>query len=218
MKIEIWADVTCPWCALGLHRLDRALAAFPHRDQVEIVHHSFQLDPDASETPQSVHDMMKKKHGMADAEFHTSTASIEALAAADGLTPFHVADNVVANTSLAHELLALAVEHRLSEPSWKRLYRAYFGEQRPIFDVESLVELGTEIGLPPEEVREALTDRRYRDKVLADVQAAQALGSTGVPFVVIDQHFSVAGAQSIDVFREALERAWREQPQTVVVA
>ena len=216
MKIEIWADLICPWCGLGLHRLDRALAAFAHRDQVEIVHHSFQLDPDASETPQPVSELLKKKYDLTDAEFHASTAKLEALAAADDLTPYHVGDNVVGNTSLAHELAALAADRRLSEPTWKRLYRAYFGEQRPIFDVESLVELGGEIGLDPVEVREALTDRRYRERVLADGAEAQALGSTGVPFVVIDRRISVAGAQSIDVFREALERAWREQPQSVI--
>jgi len=215
MKIEIWADLICPWCGLGLHRLERALAAFAHRDQVEIVHHSFQLDPDASETPQPVSDLLKKKYGLDDAAFHASTGKLEALAAADHLTPYHVADNVVGNTSLAHELLALAADRRLSEPGWKRLYRAYFGEQRPIFDVESLVELGSEIGLDPVETREALTDRRYRDRVVADGEAAQALGSTGVPFVVIDRRVVVAGAQSIDVFREALEHAWREQPQSV---
>jgi predicted DsbA family dithiol-disulfide isomerase len=216
MKIEIWADVICPWCGLGLHRLERALADFPHRDRVEIVHHSFQLDPDAPDKPQPVHEMLKKKYDLNETELHASTDRIETLAAADDLTPYHVGDNIVGNTGLAHELLALAAERRLSEPAWKRLYRAYFGEQRPIFDVESLVELGGEIGLDPAEVREALTDRRYRDKVIADGAEAQALGSTGVPLVVIDRRIAVAGAQSIEVFREALEQAWREQAQPVV--
>ncbi|MGX1364975.1 putative DsbA family dithiol-disulfide isomerase [Streptomyces canus] len=43
MKIEIWAEVTCPWCGLGSHRLDRAVERFEHGDEVEVVHHSFPL-------------------------------------------------------------------------------------------------------------------------------------------------------------------------------
>ena len=45
MQVEIWSDVVCPWCYIGKRRLETALAKFPHRDQVEVVWRSFQLDP-----------------------------------------------------------------------------------------------------------------------------------------------------------------------------
>ena len=47
MQVEIWSDVVCPWCYLGKRRFEKALAGFPHRDEVTIVHRSFQLDPSA---------------------------------------------------------------------------------------------------------------------------------------------------------------------------
>ncbi|KPC94340.1 hypothetical protein ADL27_14995, partial [Streptomyces sp. NRRL F-6602] len=45
MRVEIWSDIACPWCYVGKARFDKALAAFPHRDRIEVVHRSFELDP-----------------------------------------------------------------------------------------------------------------------------------------------------------------------------
>src|SRR5690606_34555408 len=45
MQIDIWSDIACPWCYIGKRRLERALADYPHRDEVEVTWHSYQLDP-----------------------------------------------------------------------------------------------------------------------------------------------------------------------------
>jgi predicted DsbA family dithiol-disulfide isomerase len=211
VNIEIWSDVICPWCGLGQHRLDAALAAFPHRDGVTVTHRSFQLDPSAPAATRPVRDMLRQKYGMNDAQLDASARRIEALAAADGLQPYHVGDNRVGNTRLAHELLAFAAERGREDAAWKRLYRAYFGEVRSIFDVDALVALAEDIGLDGTEARDALTTGRYTAKVEADGREARRLGCTGVPFVVIDRRFAVAGAQPLETFRAALERGWREQ-------
>lgn len=218
MKIEIWSDLICPWCGLGQHRLEQALAGFAHRDQVEVVHRSFQLDPNAPVTPQTSRELLTKKYGMREPQLQATFDRIEGMAASEGLTPYIVGDNIVGNTSLAHELLALASERGLEDTAWKHLYRAYFGERRSIFDLDALVQLGTEIGLDPAEVRAALTDRRYQAKVTAEGREAQQLGSSGVPFVVIDRRYAIAGAQPVEAFREVIERAWAEHPAPIVVA
>lgn len=215
MKVEIWSDLICPWCGLGQHRLDRALAAFEHAEHVEVVHRSFQLDPGAPQEPEPVARMLAKK-GMPPAQVSAMTRRVEALAAADGLSPYIVGDNIVGNTRLAHELLAMASERGLEAAAWERLYRAYFGEQRSIFDVESLVTLAGEIGLDPEEARAALTDGRYRARVEADGAEARALGCNGVPFVVLDRRYAVSGAQAVDVFLNALRQAWGDRPVPIV--
>lgn len=218
MKIEIWSDVICPFCGIGQHRLDAALADFPHRDQVQVVHRSFQLDPSyPAGAPRPAKEMLRTKYRMSDAEVRANTARIEAMAAADGLSPYKVGDNLVGNTRMAHELLAFAAERGLEDAAWKRLYRAYFGEGRSIFDLDALVALGVEIGLDAGEAREALTSGRYAAKVEADGREARALGATGVPFVVIDRRNGVAGAQPLEAFRSALARAWRENPTPLVV-
>jgi len=218
MKIEIWSDVICPFCGIGQHRLDTALADFAHRENVEVVHRSFQLDPSfPAGTTVSVRDMLRKKYGMTDAQLRGQTERIEAMAAADGLTPYKVGENQAGNTRLAHELLAFAAERGLEAAAWNRLYKAYFGESRSIFDLDALVALGVDIGLDAGEIREALTSGRYTAKVEADGREARELGATGVPFVVIDRRIGIAGAQPLEAFRGALDKAWREHPTPLVM-
>ncbi|MBA3542087.1 MAG: DsbA family oxidoreductase [Deltaproteobacteria bacterium] len=218
MKIEIWSDLICPWCGLGQHRLEQALAGFAHREQVEVVHRSFQLDPGASSTPQTARELLTTKYGMKEPQLAATFARIEGMAASEGLAPYIVGNNVVGNTSLAHQLLAFASERGLEDAAWKHLYRAYFGERRSIFGIDALVELGSELGLDVTELRAALTEGRYQPRVDAEGREAQELGSTGVPFVVIDRRYAVAGAQPVEAFREAIERAWREHPTPIVIA
>ncbi|HEY8947168.1 MAG TPA: DsbA family oxidoreductase, partial [Polyangiaceae bacterium] len=186
MNVEIWSDLICPWCGVGQRRLERAIEGFEHREQVAVRHRSFELDPRPRQTVRSVREMLKEKYGWSPAQMEAAFQRIEGLAAEEGIRPYHVGDNLSGNTRLAHELLAFASQQGKEHHAWARLYRAYFGEQRSIFDVDSLVALGGELGLDMEEVRLSLSDGRFSETVLADEREARALGCTGVPFVVID--------------------------------
>ncbi len=215
MTVEIWADIICPWCGLGEHRFETALREFAHRDAVEVVHRSFQLDP--TMTPgatETVREHLGRKFGLGAAggtdRIADMTRNIESMAAAEGLQPYHVLDNVTGNTSLAHELLAYATTQGRNADAWHRISRAYFGEQQSIFDTESLVALATQMGLDPGPVREALETRQYKGQVERDGAEARELGATGVPFFVIDRRYGVMGAQGADVLLGALQQAWHE--------
>ena len=96
----------------------------------------------------------------------------------------------------------------------ERLYRAYFTEQRSVFDRDSLVALAGEAGLDETEARDVLERDAYVDAVAADVREARSLGVSGVPFFVIDGRYGVSGAQATEVFSEALARAWDERATT----
>ncbi len=93
----------------------------------------------------------------------------------------------------------------------ERLYRAYFTEQRSIFDLESLVTLGAETGLDPDEARQALDSGAFVEAVADDLREARSLGITGVPFFVIDGRYGISGAQQAEVFSQALARVWEER-------
>jgi len=219
LKIEIWSDVICPWCGLGQHRLDAALADFAHKADVEIVHRSFQLDPSFPVgTTVTSREMLAKKYNMSEAQHRAATGRIEALAAADGLAPYRVGTAVVGNTHQAHELLALASDRGMEAAAWKALYRAYFGDGRSLFDVDSLVAIGVEMGLVETDIREALASGRYRSKVEADGREGRLLGATGVPFVVIDRRIGISGAQPTEVFRRAIEQAWNDNPTPLAIS
>ena len=187
MQVEVWSDVVCPWCYIGKRRLETALSRFPHADQVEVVWRSFQLDPGAPEGETSpTLPALAAKYGRSVEEVRGSMAHVEALAAAEGLR-YDLAAGVIGSTLPAHELLHLAADRGLGGEVAERLLHAHFEEQRPVFDVDSLVELAAEAGLDAAEVRAALTDRRYLPAVTEDIATARALGATGVPFFVVDR-------------------------------
>jgi predicted DsbA family dithiol-disulfide isomerase len=219
MQIEIWSDVICPFCGLGSKRLENALSRFAHAGQVTVKHRSFELHPSA--TPgrtKTAREMLRRKYGLSDEQIEAQHGRIEAEANAEGIVPYVLTDNQVGNTALVHELLAFASDQGLEQEAWDRVYRAYWSEVRDIFTPDALVELATEIGLDPDGTRAVLSDRRYRAQVVDDMDEAQQLGATGVPFIVIDRRYGIAGAQPLDVMLQTIERAWQEsQPALVTV-
>lgn len=204
MKVEIWSDVICPWCGIGQHRLDAALAKFG--GDVEVVHRSFQLDPHHPATPRPTRELLIEKYRMTPAQAEQSFARVEDIARQDGIVPYIVGENLVGNTRLAHELLAYATASGKGDAAWKAIYRAYFGEKRSIFEIDSLVAIASELGLDADEARAALTDGRFTAQVDNDYREAAALGATGVPFIVIDRKVGVAGAQPVETILDALTR------------
>ncbi|MEU7978614.1 DsbA family oxidoreductase [Micromonospora sp. NPDC049081] len=211
MKVDIWSEVTCPWCGLGNHRLARAIERFEHADEVELVHHSFPLSssfPEGVTFP--VREALLRRHGVGGSQAETSTRRIEKLAASEGLTPYQVLDNTVGNTDLAHEFLAHASAQGRNREAWDAIFTAYFGRAEPVFSSDDLLGLADELGLDREQTRRALTDRRYRRQVRDDAARAQRLGATGAPFIVVDDRYGVPGAQDTDSLLELLRSVWND--------
>jgi predicted DsbA family dithiol-disulfide isomerase len=208
MKVEIWSDIVCPWCYIGKRRFERALEAFPHCDEVEVEHRSFQLNPAAERgATGSRTEMLKKRYHLSDDQIATMDERMERLAAEEGLA-YNLQATTTGNTLDAHRLVHLARLSNLGDAMVERLYRAYFTESRSIFDEDSLVALGVEVGLDAGVVREALSGGAHAEAVAEDSRKAAAVGATGVPFFVVDGRHGISGAQAADVFRDALAQAW----------
>ncbi|MEU7055505.1 DsbA family oxidoreductase [Streptomyces sp. NPDC046197] len=214
MRVEIWSDIACPWCYVGKARFEKALAAFPHRDRVEVVHRSFELDPHrAKDDIQPVLTMLTRKYGMSQAQAQAGEDNLGRQAAAEGLA-YRTRDRDHGNTFDMHRLLHFARELGRQEALLDLLYRANFAEERSVFDdAERLVELAVAAGLDTDGARRVLADpAAYADEVRADEREAAQLGATGVPFFVLDRRYGVSGAQPAEVFTRALTQAWGERP------
>ncbi|GAA2563272.1 MULTISPECIES: DsbA family oxidoreductase [Streptomyces] len=214
MRVEIWSDIACPWCYVGKARFEKALAAFPHRDEVEVVHRSFELDPGrAKDDVQPVITMLTGKYGMSEAQAEAGEDNLGAQAAAEGL-PYRTRGRDHGSTFDMHRLLHLAREQGRQTELLDLLYRANFAEERSVYnDDERLVELAGAAGLDADAARRVLADpEAYADGVRADEREAAELGATGVPFFVLDRTYGVSGAQPAEVFARALRQAWGERP------
>ena len=205
MRVDIWSDLVCPWCYLGKRRFEKALAIVLPGAPVDVVHRSFQLDPSIPKgTSMRTRDILMRKYRMSEPEVVASHNRLEQLAAAEGLE-YHLADSQTGNTMDAHRVVHLGREQRMQDRVLERLFQAHFTENRSLFENDSLAALGSEAGL--EGVDELLRSRRHEDAVIADHQEAHRLGIRGVPYFIIDGRSRVSGAQSVDVFSEALARA-----------
>jgi predicted DsbA family dithiol-disulfide isomerase len=211
MDIHIWSDIVCPWCYLGKRRFEHALALFEHRDEVTITHRSFQLDPTRPrhETTNR-REMLKAKYHLTDAKVQEMDTRMEHLAEIEGLE-YHLTERGLSGNTLdAHQLLQLGKARGIQDAVIERLYRAYFTEQRSVFERDSLLVLSGEAGLDREEARDVLERDALVDAVATDVREARSLGVNGVPFFVIGR-YGVSGAQATEVFGEALGRAWEDR-------
>ena len=219
MRIEVWSDVVCPWCYIGKRHLEAALEGFDHRDDVEVVYRSFELDPSA---PQHGHEptitTLARKYGRPEVEMRQMMQRVIDTAAEEGLE-FRLFDNVHTSSVDAHRLLHLAHEDGRQDVLKEALLAAYFTHARNVGDHDVLREVAVAAGLDPVRVDEVLASDEYAADVRADIEQARAYGATGVPFYVVDEKYGVSGAQPAEVFARVLDQAWRErQPQLQVVA
>jgi predicted DsbA family dithiol-disulfide isomerase len=209
MLVEVWSDLVCPWCYLGKRRLEQALERFPHRDAVDIVWRSFELEPDASTTAESRADLLVTRYGMTPEAAAERDAQMTALAAEAGLE-YRPDLLLLGNTFDAHRVLHAARAAGIQAAVNERLLRGYFTEGRALTDTDTLVELAAEAGLDAAATRAALADGSFAADVRADEREAQELGITGVPFFVLQRRYAVSGAQPADLMLQALERTWAE--------
>jgi predicted DsbA family dithiol-disulfide isomerase len=226
LVVEVWSDVVCPWCYIGKRRLEAALAGFEHRDQVEVVWRSFELDPTTphSGEPGAGADLaayLGAKYGGGRDNGLAMNARVSEVAATDGLD-YRLDQAVRANTIDAHRLLHLALETggpELQGRLKERLLAGYFTGGEVMDDHATLRAIAAEVGLDQARVDEVLAGSDYTDDVAADIDQARAYGANGVPFTVVDGRYGVSGAQPVEVFEQALERAWADRaPQLEVLS
>jgi predicted DsbA family dithiol-disulfide isomerase len=134
------------------------------------------------------------------------------LAAAEGLE-YHLDRAQPSNSFDAHRLLHLAARHDLQGAFKERLMQAYFTAGLPIGDRDTLIDLGTSVGLDPAETREVLQTDALTAEVRADERRAALFGIRDVPFFALDETYGISGAQASSHILAVLEQAWAASHQ-----
>lgn len=204
----------CPFCYLGKRRLENALEQSGFKAEAEITWKSFQLNPDMRTEPgKGIETYLVEQKGWSLDQIRKSHARLTQAAAEVGLL-YDFEKAVVANSFDAHRLVQLAKTKGRGDAMEERLFKAYFSEGGDISDHATLVNLAVDAGLEAEDTRTVLADKQaFAREVRADVNEAQQLGVTGVPFFVFDRKFAVSGAQDPAVFLKAINKAHAESDQ-----
>lgn len=204
MKVEIYSDIACPWCYIGKHRFERALAAFPGRDRVEVVYLPYQLDPSAPAVAASHRAYLDSRYGPGSAQMDQRVA---ALGAGEGIA-FDFEHALHVNTLLGHRLLHLArteygpvVQAALKE----KLFEARFAKGGNVGDPEQLADLAEQVGIDRERAAAYLASDEGTKEVAAELAEAREIGVTSVPTYVFEGRWAVSGAQEAETFGAVLE-------------
>src|SRR5699024_1062566 len=185
MRIDIWSDIACPWCYIGLVRFEKALAAFPHKDSLDIHYRTFQLDPTLPERDdRSEVQYLSETKGMPANQINQMFETVKEHGKEAGLE-FNMDDVVVANSWPAHRMLHLAKQHDQNvtdhqdkiTPALKReLLASHFGTGLDLSDHDELAQVAISVGLDETRVREVLESDEFDTEANADVNQARAFG------------------------------------------
>lgn len=207
VKIEIWSDVVCPFCFLGKKKMEQAIQKLDAEDKVEIIWHSFQLDPDfpLNTAVPSMENLSERKgypieqvRGMCD----QLTAQGKAYQ-----IDFHFDNALTFNTQNAHRLLHWAKTHDKSSQLKEALMYAYFTAGTDLSQQENLLAVVEKVGLDTTQAKEVLQSDAYQKEVEQDIKQARKLRIGGVPFFLVNEEQGISGAQPDQVFEEVIGAA-----------
>ncbi len=210
MKVEIWSDVMCPFCYIGKRKFENALEQFAHKDEVEVVWKSFQLNPDMkTEEGKNINQYLAEAKGWSIEKAKEMNDHVSGIAKDIGLT-YHLDKAVVANSFDAHRFSHLAKKYGKQNDAEEKLFEAYFTDGKNTADHQTLVQLGSEIGMDATEISTVLSSDEFTDEVNQDIYEAQQVGVRGVPFFVLGEKYAISGAQESSTFLQALNKTWEE--------
>ncbi|MAI88915.1 DsbA family oxidoreductase [Ponticaulis sp.] len=218
--VEMVSDLVCPWCWLGLRRLYEAMHITQDEFRTEVIFRTYQLDPTVPAEGMPYKDYMTAKFGgVGEAEasaqkdrFSAMREALEQYGEAEGI-PFHFSGIPMRpNTINAHRLLRWAQGQDNGLAAKEALFKAYFTDHRDIGDLETLADIGEDIGLN----RALVADLLKGDADLENVQQEEAMfrqvGITGVPTFIANRKVLAQGAEDAEKLANFLRTAANEYP------
>ncbi|HEU4799134.1 MAG TPA: DsbA family oxidoreductase [Gemmatimonadales bacterium] len=216
MKVEIYSDISCPWCYIGHVRLERALGTLASPESVEVIHRPYQLDPDAPASGVPIQQYLEGRYGPRAGAMLEHAAGA---AKAEGLE-INWDGALAANTLDAHRLLRMAGDDygaAVAHALLLKLFAAHFTHGCDVSNHEQLVGLAASVGMNVARVRALLATAEYRAEVMEEVAQAHRIGVRAVPTFVFDGANVIQGAQPVSAFVAMLGEVQRPYPASTAL-
>ena len=214
LTIDIYSDVMCPWCLIGYGQLTKALAELEGEIAAQIRWRPFELNPQMplEGEEQEVH--LARKYRRSAEEGAALRGQMKAIADGAGVSLSYEGEGeappaMMWNTRDCHKLLTFALEEagpQVQTALKLALFRAHFNERRPLGDREVLLDIAASVGLHRMAAKSALDDPELEARVLAEEAQAWDMNISGVPAMIVEGKFLIPGAQTPDVYVNALRR------------
>ena len=209
LTIDFVSDVSCPWCAIGLHALEQAAARLAGEVALDLRLQPFELNPDMGPEGQDIGEHLMQKYGATPEQSLQTREAIAARGAQLGFTFNMDKRGRIYNTFDAHRLL-----HWLEEegaPGQQRalkhaLFKAYFTDGENPGDHAVLLRLVCELGLDEARAAAVLGSDEFAYTVREREAFYQGHGIQSVPAVIVNGRHLIQGGQPVEVFEQALRQ------------
>jgi predicted DsbA family dithiol-disulfide isomerase len=208
LKIDFVSDVACPWCAVGLASLEKALQQLDGEVRAELHFQPFELNPQMAPEGQDVVEHLSAKYGSTAAQQAVNWENLRQRAAAVGFDFRKEGRGRVWNTFDAHRLLHWA---GLQSPDGqlalkKALLAAYFTQGLALSDPAVLLDAVRAAGLDPVAAQAVLDSDTYANDVREQERFYTGAGISAVPSVIVNGKHLIQGGQPPEVFAQALRQ------------
>jgi predicted DsbA family dithiol-disulfide isomerase len=212
LKIDFVSDVACPWCAIGLASLERALEKLDGEVRADLHFQPFELNPQMGPEGQDVTEHLTQKYGSTPEQQAAARENIRQRGEALGFTFRKEGRGRIWNTFDAHRLLHWAgLQDAAKQHALKMaLLKAYHGEAKNPNDVDVLAACAEAAGLDAGEAREVISSGRYKDEVREREAFYTSHGIHAVPSVIVNDRHLIQGGQPPEMFEQALRQVAAE--------
>ena len=204
VRIDVVSDVVCPWCFIGKHRLEKALALRPDIP-VEVHWRPYFLNDWIPREGISREDYLITKFGSVE-RYKGIAQRVAAAAKEEGLVYAANKMKRQPNTLDCHRLIRWADAKGKATEMKQKLMDLYFTQGADLTDRETLVKAAADVGLDANTVRTDLAGDKDVAAVEQEALSAKESGIEGVPCFIFGGKFAVSGAQSPEYLAEAIDR------------
>ena len=207
VKIEVWSDVVCPSCYIGMQQLKQAVSSLNAKGDVEIVLRSFQLDPDfpKNKSMSSLKHLAEMK-GLGMDRVQEMCVRLVPVGKKVHID-FKFDEALIYNTQDAHRLIQWSKTFDKSIALEKALLHAYFCDGIDLSKQQNLLKIIEDVGLDCEKAKEIIEKEEFSEEINLDIERAKSLGVRGVPFFLINEKTAVSGYQEDGEFEKLLSSA-----------
>jgi predicted DsbA family dithiol-disulfide isomerase len=208
LKIDFVSDIACPWCAVGLASLERALDKLQGEVQADLHFQPFELNPQMGPEGQDVTEHLTQKYGSTPQQQAAARENLRQRGEAVGFTFRKEGRGRIWNTFDAHRLLHWAgLQGTAPQRALKMaLLEAYHGQARNVSEHQVLLDAVAEAGLDRAQAGEVLAQGQYAKEVREREGFYQQNGIHAVPSVIVNDRHLIQGGQPPEVFEQALRQ------------
>ena len=213
VKIDVVSDVACPWCAVGLGNLEKALQEIGEGIEVNVHFHPFELNPDMPEGGQDAIEHLTQKYGISEEQVRANQKNIRERAEEAGFRFHPEGRKRVYNTFDAHRLLHWA--HAEASPAGqvklkRELLNTYFCLAVTLDDKANLLDAVKRAGLDINRAKLILDGNEFTAEVRASEQKYLGLGINSVPSFILNDKYLIQGAQPAQTLEQAIRQVSQE--------